>query len=114
MQYNKLKDGSVIPLEKKNVDTGMGLDRTIAVLQGKSSVYETDLFAPIIAKIEELSGKKYDDSDEVMRSMRIVADHCRTSVFILGDEKGVTPSNMDQGYILRRLIRRAVRYGRML
>ncbi len=114
MEYNKLKDGSVVPLEKKNVDTGMGLDRTIAVLQGKASVYETDLFASIISKIEELSGKKYTDGDVVMREMRIVADHCRTAVFILGDEKGVTPSNMDQGYILRRLIRRAVRYGRML
>ncbi len=114
MEYNKQKDGTYVPLEKKNVDTGMGLDRTIAVLQGKKSVYETDLFANIISKIEELSGKSYDDSDEIMRAMRIVADHCRTAVFILGDEKGVTPSNMDQGYILRRLIRRAVRYGRTL
>ncbi len=114
MEFNKQADGSLVPLDKKKVDTGMGLDRTIAVLQGKSSVYETDLFASIIAKIEELSGKKYSDSDDIMRSMRIVADHCRTAVFILGDEKGVTPSNMDQGYILRRLIRRAVRYGRML
>jgi alanyl-tRNA synthetase len=114
MEYNKQKDGTYIPLEEKNVDTGMGLDRTIAVLQGKKSVYETDLFAPIISKIEELSDKKYDDGDEIMRAMRIVADHCRTAVFILGDEKGVTPSNMDQGYILRRLIRRAVRYGRTL
>ena len=114
MEYNKQKDGTYVPLEEKNVDTGMGLDRTIAVLQGKKSVYETDLFAPIIAKIEELSDKKYDDGDEIMRAMRIVADHCRTAVFILGDEKGVTPSNMDQGYILRRLIRRSVRYGRTL
>ena len=114
MEFNKKKDGTLEPLKNMNVDTGMGLDRTIAVLQGKKSVYETDLFASIIAKIEELSKKKYNDSIDIMRSMRIVADHCRTSVFILGDEKGVTPSNMDQGYILRRLIRRAVRYGRML
>ena len=114
MQYNKTPDGKIEPLKNRNVDTGMGLDRTIAVLQGKKSVYETDLFASIIAKIEELSGKKYGQSDEITRSIRIVADHCRTAVFILGDEKGVTPSNLDQGYVLRRLIRRAVRYGRML
>ena len=114
MQYNKTPEGEMLPLKNKNVDTGMGLDRTIAVLQGKSSVYETDLFAAIIVKIEELSGKKYGESDEITRAIRIVADHCRTSVFILGDEKGVTPSNLDQGYVLRRLIRRAVRYGRML
>lgn len=114
MQYNKTPDGKYLPLENKNVDTGMGLDRTIGVLQGVSSVYDTDLFKPIIAKIEELSGKKYNDSEEITRAMRIVADHCRTSVFILGDEKGVTPSNLDQGYVLRRLIRRAVRYARNL
>lgn len=114
MEYNKTPEGEMLPLKNKNVDTGMGLDRTIAVLQGKSSVYETDLFAPIIDKIEELSGKKYGADDETTRAIRIVADHCRTAVFILGDEKGVTPSNMDQGYILRRLIRRAVRYGRFL
>ncbi len=114
MQYNKDANGNITPLKNKNVDTGMGLDRTIAVLQGKSSVYETDLFTPIIAKIEELSGKKYGSSAEITRAIRIVSDHCRTSVFILGDEKGVTPSNLDQGYVLRRLIRRAVRYGRML
>ncbi|MCK5129826.1 MAG: alanine--tRNA ligase [Clostridiales bacterium] len=114
MQYNKTADRKYLPLEKKNVDTGMGLDRTIAVLQGKSSVYETDLFAPIIAKIEELSNKKYNKDEEITYAMRIVADHCRTAVFILGDERGVTPSNLDQGYILRRVVRRAVRYGRSL
>lgn len=111
MEYNKLADGTYVPLEKKNVDTGMGLDRTVAVLQGKSSVYDTDLFAPIIAKIEELSGHQYHESNEIMTSMRIMADHIRTATFMLGDEKGITPSNMDQGYILRRLIRRVVRHG---
>ena len=112
MQYNKQADGSFIPLEQKNVDTGMGLERTIGVLQGVKSVYETDLFAPIIAAIEELSGKKYGQGDaQVDRAIRIVADHIRTATFILGDERGVTPSNVDQGYVLRRLIRRAVRFG---
>ena len=114
MQYNKTIEGTLAPLEKKNVDTGMGLDRTIAVLQGKSSVYETDIFTPIIGKIEELSGKKYGEDKDLLRAFRIVADHVRTATFILGDERGVTPSNLDQGYVLRRLIRRAVRFGRKL
>ena len=100
-----------MPLEHKNVDTGMGLDRTIAILQGKSSVYETDVFAPIIAKIEELSGKKYEGADdETKKAFRIVADHIRCSTFMIGDEKGITPSNVDQGYVLRRLLRRAIRF----
>ena len=111
MQYNKQADGSFIPLEQMNVDTGMGLERTIGVLQNVKSVYETDLFLPIIGKIEELSGKKYGEDEAVTRAMRIVADHIRSSTFILGDERGVTPSNVDQGYVLRRLIRRAVRFG---
>lgn len=92
----------------------MGLDRTIAVLQGKASVYETDIFAPIIGKIESLSGARYGQDPEITRAFRIVADHLRTATFILGDERGVTPSNLDQGYVLRRLIRRAVRFGRKL
>jgi alanyl-tRNA synthetase len=110
MQYNKTADGRFEPLAQKNVDTGMGLDRTIAVLQGKKSVYDTDLFSGVLAKIVELSGKGYRDDNETTKAFRIVADHVRTAVFILGDEKGVTPSNVDQGYVLRRLIRRAVRY----
>ena len=111
MEYNKQADGSFLPLEHKNVDTGMGLDRTIAILQGKSSVYETDVFAPIIAKIEELSGKKYEGADdETKKAFRIVADHIRCSTFMIGDEKGITPSNVDQGYVLRRLLRRAIRF----
>ena len=111
MQYNKHKDGTFIPLKQKNVDTGMGLERTICVLNGKKSVYETDAFTGIIARIAELSGKTYGESDEVTKAFRIIADHMRTSTFILGDPRGVSPSNVDQGYVLRRLIRRAVRYG---
>ena len=111
MQYNKQADGSFIPLEQKNVDTGMGLERVLCVLNGKKSVYETDVFTGIIARIEQLSGKKYNADDENTKAFRVVADHMRTSTFILGDPRGVSPSNVDQGYILRRLIRRAVRYG---
>ena len=111
MQYNKQKDGSFVPLTQKNVDTGMGLERTICVLNGKKSVYETDAFTGILAKIEELCGKKYTSDDENTRAFRIVADHMRTSTFSIGDPRGIGPSNVGQGYILRRLIRRAVRYG---
>ena len=114
MQYNKQADGTFAPLAKKNVDTGMGLERTICVLNGKKSVYETDLFTDILGKIEELSGKQYQADDENSKAFRIIADHMRTSTFILGDDRGVSPSNTDQGYILRRLIRRAVRYGMQL
>jgi alanyl-tRNA synthetase len=110
MQYNKTADGKFEPLAQKNVDTGMGLDRTICILQGKSSVYDTDVFAGVLAKIAELSGKAYQDDPDTTRAFRIIADHVRCAAFILGDEKGVTPSNVDQGYVLRRLIRRAVRY----
>ena len=114
MQYNKQQDGTFLPLEQKNVDTGMGLERTICVLTGKKSVYETEIFARILGRIEELSGKTYTPDDENTRAFRIIADHMRTSTFILGDDRGVSPSNTDQGYILRRLIRRAVRYGMSL
>ncbi|MEG0834537.1 MAG: alanine--tRNA ligase [Christensenellaceae bacterium] len=111
MEYNKQTDGTFLPLEHKNVDTGMGLDRTIAILQGKKSVYETDVFAPIIAKIEELSGKSYANAnDDERKSFRIVADHIRCATFMIGDERGITPSNVDQGYVLRRLLRRAIRF----
>ena len=114
MQYNKQKDGSFIPLTQKNVDTGMGLERTICVLNGKKTVYETDAFTDILAKIAELSGHTYGENEEVTKAFRIIADHMRTSTFILGDDRGVSPSNTDQGYILRRLIRRAVRYAMQL
>ena len=111
MQYNKTADGQYVPLAKKNVDTGMGLERTICTLNGVKTVYETDAFTGIIAKIAELSGKQYDDSESITRAFRIIADHIRTATFIMGDPRGVSPSNVDQGYVLRRLIRRAVRYG---
>ena len=114
MEYNKQADGSYLPLAQHNVDTGMGLDRTIATLQGVESVYDTDAFTGIIKTIEELSGKHYKDSPEVTRAFRIVADHIRCATFILGDPRGVTPSNVDQGYILRRLIRRAIRFAMQL
>lgn len=110
MEYDKKADGSYAPLSQKNVDTGMGLERTVAMLNGFKTVYETDVFKPIIDLLKEKSGK----NDEFIRPMRIIADHIRTATFMLGDEKGVTPSNVDQGYILRRLIRRAVRFIRVL
>ena len=111
MQYNKTADGQYVPMAKKNVDTGMGLERTVCTLNGCKTVYETDAFTNIIAKISELSGKHYDDDEATTRAFRIVADHLRTSTFIMGDPRGVSPSNVDQGYVLRRLIRRAVRFG---
>ncbi len=111
MMYEKKKDGSIIPLRQKNVDTGMGLERTLAVLNGQKSAYETDLFLPLIKKLELLSGKLYQQHK---REMRIVVDHLRAAVFILGDDVTVTPSNVDRGYVLRRLIRRAIRYAKLL
>ena len=111
MQYNKTADGQYVPMAKKNVDTGMGLERTVCTLNGCKTVYETDAFTGIIAKISALSGKHYDDDEATTRAFRIVADHLRTSTFIMGDPRGVSPSNVDQGYVLRRLIRRAVRFG---
>lgn len=110
MEYNKTADGKFEPLSQKNVDTGMGLDRTIAVLQGVDSVYDTDLYQGIMDKISELSQFEYRKDQETTRSYRIVADHIRTATFILGDEKAISPSNVDQGYVLRRLIRRAIRF----
>lgn len=108
MQYNKQEDGSFVELEQKNVDTGMGLERVVAVLSGASSVYETELFAEAMAEIRLLA------SEENEHSERIIADHLRTATFIMGDAQGVTPSNTDQGYVLRRLIRRAVVHGRKI
>jgi alanyl-tRNA synthetase len=127
INYNKDKNGKLSELKQKNVDTGMGFERTLAVLSGNKSAYETELFSSVIKKIEKLSGKKYDfvPGDlgvqkmpecwrEDMRSIRIIADHLRSAVFVLGDDHGVVPSNLDRGYILRRLIRRAIRYGKMI
>lgn len=117
MQFDRKDDGSLGDLPQKNIDTGMGLERTIAVLNGKKSVYETDAFAEILQKISEISGytevlqNPTIDTDQG-NSVRIIADHARTSAVLIAD--GVVPSNTDQGYILRRLIRRAVRHGRKL
>lgn len=112
MQYNKNAEGKYEPLKQKNVDTGMGLERTLCILNGKASVYETDIFENAIAEIERLTGCKYGQSEEVTKAFRVVLDHVRTATFMLGDTKGIVPSNTDQGYILRRIIRRAVRFGR--
>lgn len=110
MEYDKQSDGSFKPLLQKNVDTGMGLERTAAMLSGYESVYETDVFAPVMAFLTEKSGKGAEFTCE----KRIICDHIRTATFMLGDEKGIVPSNVDQGYVLRRLIRRALRYARTL
>ena len=112
MQYNKNADGKYEPLKQRNVDTGMGLERTLCILNGKASVYETDIFEKAICEIEKLTGRKYGEGGEVTRAFRVVLDHVRTATFMLGDTKGIVPSNTDQGYILRRIIRRAVRFGR--
>ncbi len=114
MQYNKAENGSYSPLSRKCIDTGMGIERTITVLQGKQSVYQTELFQPIIALLEGLVRNKYGENKDTDESIRIVADHVRTAVFILGDDHAIRPSNLGQGYILRRLIRRAIRHGRKL
>ncbi len=112
MQYNKKTDGTFEPLKQQNVDTGMGLERTLVVLNNNSDVFQIDTLWPIIQKIEEISGREYIENKEVTRSMRIIADHLRTATMIMGE--GIAPSNVDQGYIVRRLIRRAVRQGKSL
>ena len=114
MQYHKNMDGSYSPLERKCVDTGMGVERTVAMLQGKPSVYNTEAFTSIIKSIEDISGVKYGDNEKTDTSIRIIADHVRTACFILGDPKTTLPSNIGAGYVLRRLIRRAVRHGKKL
>lgn len=114
MEYNRIDEKTLVPLQKKNVDTGMGLERTNCILQGKTSVYLTEVFQPIIKTIESLSDYVYGSDDEKDKSVRIIADHSRSSVFILGDQRGVTPDRVGAGYVLRRLIRRAVRHGMKL
>ena len=98
----------------KNVDTGFGLDRLLAFLNGVTDGYKTDLFLPVIAVLEEKSGKSYDDDEDARKAMRIVADHIRTATMLIGDVNGILPSNVGAGYILRRLLRRAIRYARKL
>ncbi len=113
MQYEKTKAGKYIPLKQKVVDFGGGVERMLTVLNGFDDNYESPLFKPIIEHIEKLSGKNYSNT-EYTRSMRIIADHIKAATFILGDARGVAPSNVGQGYVLRRLIRRAIRHARML
>ncbi|MFH0856382.1 MAG: alanine--tRNA ligase, partial [bacterium] len=111
MQYNKNCEGKYEMAKQKNIDTGMGLERMTAVLQDKNNNYETELFLPIISEIEKISSTSYNSSGESARAMRIIADHIRAATFILGDDKAIAPSNVGQGYVLRRFIRRTVRYG---
>jgi alanyl-tRNA synthetase len=113
MQYNMDESGKVTELPHKNVDTGMGFERTVAVLEGVDDNYLSSVWLDVIHLIEELSHKSYSD-EKYTKSMRIVADHMRTATFISADDAGIRPSNTDQGYILRRLIRRAIRYARNL
>ena len=114
MEYNRIDENTLVKLPKQNVDTGMGLERANCILQGKTSVYLTEVFQPIIKTIEELSNYTYGTDEEKDKSVRIIADHSRSSVFILGDQRGVTPDRVGAGYVLRRLIRRAVRHGMKL
>jgi alanyl-tRNA synthetase len=114
MQYNKNAGGEYIPLARTCVDTGMGIERTVTILNGKKSVYDTEIFIPLIEAVEKASGGKYGAGGDQDRSIRIICDHVRSAVFILGDPKAVSPSNVGAGYVLRRLVRRAVRHGRKL
>ena len=114
MQYEKHKDGHLTPLKQKNVDTGWGLERILAFLNGTKDVYKTDLFTSAIAFIEKISGAEYGKDEKLTKSMRVLADHMRTSVMLIGDSAKLLPSNVGAGYVLRRLIRRAVRHGRTL
>ena len=111
MEFEKKEDGTIVELPKKNVDTGMGVERTVAILEGVNDNYTSSLWKDVIDLICEISGKTYEGNE---KSMRIIADHLRTAVFILADYAGIKPSNTDQGYILRRLIRRAIRHAKTL
>lgn len=114
VQYNKNAEGKYEVLSQKNVDTGMGMERTLVVFNNYADAFQIDTFWPLIQKIQEISGHEYVEGGEITKSMRIVADHVRTATMIMGDNKKIAPSNVDQGYIVRRLIRRAVRHGRQL
>ena len=112
MQFNRSADGTLTPLPKPAVDTGMGLERITTVMQGVTSNYDTDLLRGIIAYVEELSGQRYGDNEEASVSMRVIADHSRATAFLIAD--GVLPSNEGRGYVLRRIMRRAMRHAKML
>ena len=113
MQYNHEQDGTFTSLKNKNVDTGLGVERVTAVLEGVTDNYKSSVWKDVISKIEEISGLSYDD-EKYTRSMRIIADHIRAIVMISGEDTLIKPSNTDQGYLLRRLIRRMIRYARNL
>ena len=113
MQYNHETDGTFKPLKNKNVDTGLGVERVTAILEGYTDNYKSSVWRDVISKIEEISGLSYEDEKNA-RAMRIIADHIRAVVMIAGDDAGIKPSNTDQGYILRRLIRRIIRYAKKL
>lgn len=113
MQYNHETDGTFNPLKNKNVDTGLGVERVTAILEGYTDNYKSSVWRDVISKIEEISGLSYEDEKNA-RAMRIIADHIRAVVMIAGDDAGIKPSNTDQGYILRRLIRRIIRYAKKL
>ena len=114
MQYRKTEEGRYVPLSQRNVDTGMGVERTVAMLQGKTSVFETELFAPVMDAIADAAGSTPDDDERTVKAYRVMADHIRSAVFVLGEDNGVVPGNLGQGYVLRRLIRRAVRFARLV
>jgi len=110
MQFNRDADGRMTPLPKPSIDTGMGLERVVSILQNTPTNYETDLLLPIIGKVEEMTAKRLGASAEADVAMKVIADHSRATAFLIGD--GVLPSNEGRGYVLRRIMRRAIRYGR--
>ena len=114
MQYKKLEGNKYVELENKNVDTGFGFERLLMYVNGLTDIYKTDLFADVISYLQNESGKNYENDFEARKAMRIIADHIRTSVMLIGDKNGIVPSNVGAGYILRRLMRRAIRYARQL
>ena len=114
MEYRKTAEGTYVPLEKKNVDTGMGVERTVAMMNGCENVFGIPVFEPLFGRISKLAGLGGDPDPGTTRSLRIISDHVRTATHILGDDQGVPPSNLDRGYVLRRLIRLAIRHGRKL
>ncbi|MCK4807101.1 MAG: alanine--tRNA ligase [Candidatus Aegiribacteria sp.] len=114
MEYRRTADGRYVPLEQKNVDTGMGVARTVAMMNDRSTIYDIPQFQPLFGFLKKLSGLGPAPDGQALRSMRIISDHVRTATHILGDDQGIPPSNLDRGYVLRRLIRLAVRHGRKL
>ena len=114
MEFYKNEKGEYVKSDRRNIDTGMGVERVLAVLNNLYDNYQTDTMWPLIEKIEDLSGHEYIESPEVTKSMRVIADHIRSAAMVLGDDRHIVPGKKDQGYVVRRLIRRAVRYGRNL